>query len=69
MWIKQDSTEWSAWTEHGLATKGKRPPIDSKEGWRFPTPEPPAIMAAGDGAVLADSRKAHGGILRRRGGL
>jgi hypothetical protein len=46
VWLKQGSAEWSAWTDHWLATKGKRPPIDAKGGWRFPSVAPPELMVA-----------------------
>jgi hypothetical protein len=46
VWIASGSAEWEAWSAHWLATKGKRPPIDSKGGWRFPTLAPPEVMAA-----------------------
>jgi hypothetical protein len=46
IWIKQGSAEWEAWSAHWRETKGKRPPIDAKGGWRFPTLAPPEIRAA-----------------------
>jgi hypothetical protein len=46
VWVKQGSAEWEAWSAHWQATKGKRPPIDAKGGWRFPTLAPPDIRAA-----------------------
>ncbi|HEY8065619.1 MAG TPA: hypothetical protein VIF40_12995 [Methylosinus sp.] len=45
VWIEAGSTAWSAWTQHWLATKGKRPPIDGKGGWRFPSPMPADAIA------------------------
>lgn len=44
-WIKQGSPEWEAWTAHWQATKGKRPPIDAKGGWRFPSRWPQGLEA------------------------
>jgi hypothetical protein len=46
VWIASGSAEWEAWSAHWRETKGKRPPIDAKGGWRFPTLAPPEIRAA-----------------------
>ncbi|RTL81908.1 MAG: hypothetical protein EKK29_17300 [Hyphomicrobiales bacterium] len=47
VWIPGDSPEWRAWAVHWHETRGVSPPRDSKNGWRFPTPLPPARIAAG----------------------
>ena len=41
VWISATSPDWRAWSDHWRATKGKRPPIDAKGGWRFPSLNPP----------------------------
>lgn len=45
VWIKQGSAEWESWSAHWRETKGKRPPIDAKGGWRFPTLTPPEMQS------------------------
>jgi hypothetical protein len=47
VWIAGDSPKWRAWAVHWHETRGVSPPRDSKNGWRFPTPMPPAPIAAG----------------------
>ncbi len=44
VWISATSPDWRAWSDHWRATKGKRPPVDAKGGWRFPSKCPPAPL-------------------------
>ncbi len=44
VWISSTSPEWTAWADHWRTTKGKSPPIDGNNGWRFPTRLPPSPL-------------------------
>ncbi len=44
IWISATSPDWRAWCDHWRATKGKRPPVDARGGWRFPSQYPPAPL-------------------------
>jgi len=46
VWIAADSPEWAPWSAHWRTTKGKSPPVDGRNGWRFPTLHPPAAELA-----------------------
>lgn len=44
VWIEQGTAAWAAWSDHWRETKGKTPPIDGRNGWRFPSALPPAAL-------------------------
>jgi hypothetical protein len=46
VWIASGTPEWTAWARYWRATKGKTPPRDRNDGWRFPSRWPPAIVIA-----------------------
>lgn len=41
IWISEGSTEWNAWSVYWEETRGKSPPKDARNGWRFPSRFPP----------------------------
>ncbi|MGJ0506274.1 MAG: hypothetical protein ACR652_03900 [Methylocystis sp.] len=43
VWIAADSDAGRAWAAHWRERKGKRPPMDSRGGWRFPSLWPPGL--------------------------
>ncbi len=42
IWISADSPAWPAWDAFYREQKGKSPPRDAKNGWRFAALTPPA---------------------------
>lgn len=42
VYVKRDTPQWSAWSDWYFRTKGQGPPTDTKGGWYFPSPWPPA---------------------------
>lgn len=42
VWISAEAPEWPLWDAWWRAHKGKSPPRDLRNGWRFPSLTPPA---------------------------
>ena len=42
VWLAVGSPGWNAWAVWWKENKGVTPPRDSRDGWRFPAPMPPA---------------------------
>ena len=41
IFIQRGEVGWAEWCEYYLATKGKTPPTDARDGWWFPSKFPP----------------------------